>query len=53
LIGTHFGVRVVATTTVGGQPGVIPEVSGRAWITGHHEFVINPDDPLRHGFLVR
>jgi trans-L-3-hydroxyproline dehydratase len=53
LIGTRFGVRVVATTTVGGQPGVIPEVSGRAWITGHHEFVIDPDDPLRHGFLVR
>ena len=53
LIGTHFRVRVVATTTVGGHPGVIPEVSGRAWITGHHEFVIDPDDPLRHGFLVR
>ncbi|NNG17308.1 MAG: proline racemase [Gemmatimonadales bacterium] len=53
LIGTRFGVRVVGTTTVGGQPGVIPEVSGRAWITGHHEFVIHPDDPLRHGFLVR
>jgi proline racemase len=53
LIGTRFGVRVGGTTTVGGCPAVIPEVSGRAWITGHHEFVIDPDDPLRHGFLVR
>ena len=53
LIGTRFGVRVVETARVGGQDGVIPEVTGRAWITGRHEFVIDPDDPLRHGFLVR
>ena len=53
VIGTRFGVRVVGTTTVGGHPAVIPEVSGRAWVTGHHEFVIHPDDPLGHGFLVR
>jgi len=33
---------------------VIPEVSGRAWITGRHEFVRAPDDPLLgEGFLLR
>ncbi|WP_448601397.1 proline racemase family protein [Thermoflexus hugenholtzii] len=37
----------------GGFPAVIPEVSGRAWITGRHEFVLAPDDPLRDGFLLR
>ncbi len=53
LIGTQFGVRVVGTETVGGHPAVVPEVSGQAWITGRHEFVIDPRDPLAHGFLLR
>jgi trans-L-3-hydroxyproline dehydratase len=53
VIGTRFEVRVLETTTVNGWDSVIPEVAGRAWITGHHQFVVHPDDPLRHGFLVR
>jgi proline racemase len=32
---------------------VIPEVTGSAWITGRHEFLIAPDDPLREGFILR
>jgi proline racemase len=32
---------------------VIPEVSGTARITGRHEFLIDPEDPLGHGFLLR
>jgi proline racemase len=38
---------------VGGLPAVIPEVSGTAHITGRHEFLIDPDDPLREGFILR
>jgi len=53
VIGTQFGVRVIETTTVGGLHAVIPEVTGRAWVTGRHEFLIDPRDPLGHGFLVR
>ena len=54
LIGTKFEVTARSTTTVGeGMPAVIPEVSGRAFITGRNEFFINPDDPLRTGFLLR
>ena len=53
VIGTRFGVRVLETTTVGGHHAVIPEVTGRAWVTGRHEFLIDPSDPLGHGFLVR
>ncbi len=53
ILGTTFTGRVVETTTLGGLPAVIPEVSGTAHITGRHEFLIDPDDPLREGFLLR
>jgi trans-L-3-hydroxyproline dehydratase len=53
LIGTSFDVRVVETTSIGGMTGVIPEVWGSAHITGQHEFLIDPDDPLRDGILLR
>jgi trans-L-3-hydroxyproline dehydratase len=53
LIGTQFTGCVVETTAVNGVPAVIPEVSGTAHITGRHEFLIDPDDPLRDGFILR
>jgi proline racemase len=33
ILGTRFCGRVVAETTVGGRPAVVPEVCGRAWVT--------------------
>src|SRR5262249_19534655 len=53
LIGTSFRGRVVEMATFGSYHAVIPEVSGSAHITGRHEFLIAPDDPLREGFLLR
>jgi trans-L-3-hydroxyproline dehydratase len=53
ILGTCFTGRVVEEITWGGRATVVPEVEGRAWITGRHEFLIDPADPLRHGFLVR
>jgi len=53
LIGTRFTGRVARETSFGDYPAVVPEVEGSAWITGHHEFLIAPDDPLRGGFLLR
>ena len=53
IIGTRFTGRVVETTTFGPHHAVIPEVAGSAYITGRHEFLIAPDDPLREGFLLR
>jgi len=47
-----FGGRVVQRTKVGSYEAIIPEVSGKAFITGRHEFVINPRDELGRGFLV-
>jgi trans-L-3-hydroxyproline dehydratase len=53
IIGSRFTGRVVTTTTFGPYPAVIPEVEGTAYITGCHEFLIDPTDPLREGFILR
>ena len=39
-------------TSIGNQKAIIPEISGRAFITGMHQFVLTADDPLVEGFLV-
>jgi trans-L-3-hydroxyproline dehydratase len=53
IIGSRFTGRIVETTTFGPYPAVIPEIEGTAHITGRHEFLIDPDDPLRYGFILR
>jgi len=53
IIGSRFTGRVVKTTTFGPYDAVIPEVEGSAHITGRHEFVFDPEDPLRKGFILR
>jgi len=47
-----FAGRVIGRTNVGPYEAIIPEVSGSAFITGRHEFVIDPRDELGRGFLV-
>ncbi|UCC28739.1 MAG: proline racemase family protein [Phycisphaerales bacterium] len=44
---------VVETTKVDDGPAVIPEVTGLASIPGWHEFLIDPEDPLKEGVLLR
>jgi trans-L-3-hydroxyproline dehydratase len=53
IIGSRFTGRVAGGTTFGGVPAIIPEVGGRAFITGRHEFVLGDADPLRDGFLLK
>jgi trans-L-3-hydroxyproline dehydratase len=53
LIGSTFACEIRDTTAVGGLPAVLPRVEGRAFLTGRHEFVIDPKDPFREGFIIR
>jgi len=53
ILGTTFTGRVTDTTTVGDIDAVVPEISGTAYITGTHRFLIDPEDPLRGGVLLR
>ncbi len=51
-IGTHFVGRLVEETTVAGIPAVVPTITGRAWITGTAQYMLDPDDPFPAGFLL-
>lgn len=53
LLGTTFSGRAVRETVCGSYPGVVPEVTGRAFITGRSEFELDPEDPLKYGFILR
>ena len=53
IIGSRFTGRIVDTTRFGPHPAIIPEVEGSAHIVGRHEFLIDPSDPLRDGFILR
>lgn len=52
IIGTAFTGTIVESTTEGGRSAVVPRIRGSAHITGRHEFVIDPVDPLRDGFRI-
>jgi proline racemase len=52
LIGTRFTARVLERTDVGGREAIIPEITGRAWVTGVAEYVLDPDDPFPAGFAI-
>jgi proline racemase len=52
LIGTRFTGRLLEEVTVGDRPAVVPEITGRAWITGTAEYRLDPDDPFPEGFRI-
>ncbi len=53
IIGTRFDVCVAEVVPVGELAAIVPEVTGAAHITGRAEFVVDPDDPLLGGVLLR
>lgn len=53
ILGTTFTGEVVEVTAFGGYTAVIPQVTGTAHICGRNELLIDPDDPLRDGFILR
>jgi proline racemase len=52
ILGTTFTGRLLETTTVGPYLAVIPTITGRAWITGLAQYVLEDDDPFPEGFTV-
>ena len=51
-LGTVFTGQLVAETSVGGRPAVIPRLTGSAWITGYHLDVLDPSDPFPAGYTL-
>ena len=51
--GTVFTGRMVVGTTVGDHEAVVTEIAGRGAVTGLHQFVVEADDQVASGFLLR
>lgn len=48
-----FKGSVISEEQYGPYKAVIPQVEGTAHITGMHTFMIDPDDPMKNGFIFR
>ncbi len=53
IVGSRFSGAVASETTCGEHPAITARVSGRAFYSGKAEFLVEADDPLAGGFLVR
>jgi proline racemase len=49
-IGSRFTGRLIRETTVAGLPAVVPTITGRAWVTGIGQYLLDPSDPYPTGF---
>ncbi|CAM3329742.1 proline racemase family protein [Kibdelosporangium persicum] len=52
LLGTTFTGRLSRKTTVASVEAVVPTVTGRAWITGMAQYLLDPTDPFPRGFTL-
>jgi proline racemase len=50
IIGSEFHCRLEEVTSLGGRPAIIPSITGRAWITGTRQEMLDPDDPWPLGY---
>ena len=50
LIDSTFTGRILGKTTVGDTPAIRPEISGRGWVTGTHQHMLDPTDPWPEGY---
>jgi trans-L-3-hydroxyproline dehydratase len=53
ILGTTFTGEVIETTQFGPYDAVMPQVTGTAHIVSRNELLIDPEDPLQHGFILR
>ena len=52
LLGLSFTGKIAGLTEVEGRPAILPEITGTAYLTGMSQFLFDPDDPLRAGYLL-
>lgn len=50
IIGSQFIGRISDSFTLYNRPAIIPEISGRAWITGTYQLMLDPEDPWPEGY---
>lgn len=52
IIGTTFRGKVVSQTKINEFDAIIPEITATAYTMGIATFVLSPQDPMKHGFLI-
>jgi proline racemase len=52
ILDSAFQGRIEAEASVGGRTAIVPSISGRAWITGVHQHMLDPSDPWPSGYRV-
>lgn len=50
IIDSVFHCRIVEQFDLAGRAAITPEISGRAWITGTHQHMLDPADPWPEGY---
>ena len=50
IIDSRFDCSIVEETMVGKKKAIIPSIRGRAWITGTHQLMLDPEDPWPGGY---
>jgi hypothetical protein len=53
ITGSTWLARVAGRTDAAGRDAVIPVVTGRAYRTGEHRFLVDPDDDMVPGVVLR
>lgn len=52
ITGSLFTGEIIEETDVAGMKGIIPQITGSAYITGMNNWILDDDDPLEYGFLL-
>jgi len=50
IISSEFSCTILGETQIGGRPAISPQISGRAWVTGTHQLMLDPTDPWPGGY---
>jgi len=48
----EFAVAPGVNTVVDGRRAILPEITGTSYLTGFSQFLFDPEDPVRAGFLL-
>lgn len=52
VLGTVYTGELVEEVQIAGRTGVVPTISGQAWITGFSNWVLDPEDPFPNGYTL-
>lgn len=52
IIGSRFDGQIIEEVDLSGTPAIVPTITGRAWITGTSQIMVDPDDPWPTGYRI-